>query len=260
MGPLCIGWPKYRSFSFSISSSNDYSGLISFRIDWFDLFAVQRTLKSSADHNFKASVLLCSVFFMVQLSHQYMATEKIIALTLWTFDYMPLLLNMLFRFIIVFLPQAKASFNFKAAVTIAVILEPKKRKSVTALTFSTSISHEVLGPDAMILSFLVFSFKSVFSISSIMLIKQLFSFSSLSAITVVWSAYLRLLIFLPAILIPAWDSSSPAFRMIYSSWKFKQGDNTQACHSPFLIWTSQLFHVWLQLLLLDLHTGPWVDR
>ena len=135
MGPLCIGWPKYRSFSFSISSSNDYSGLISFRIDWFDLFAVQRTLKSSADHNFKASVLLCSVFFMVQLSHQYMATEKIIALTLWTFDYMPLLLNMLFRFIIVFLPQAKASFNFKAAVTTAVILEPKKRKSVTALFF-----------------------------------------------------------------------------------------------------------------------------
>ena len=149
---ICIGWPKYRSFSFTISSSNDYSGLISFRIDWFDLFAVQRTLKSSADHNFKASVLLCSVFFMAKLSHQYMATGKI-ALTLWTFNYMPLLLNMLFRFIIVFLPQAKTSFNFKAAVTIAVILEPKKKKSVTALTFSTSISHEVLGPDAMILSF-----------------------------------------------------------------------------------------------------------
>ena len=159
---LCTRWPKYRSLSFSISSSIDYSGLISFRIHWFNLFAVQGTLKSSADHNFKASVLQCSVFFMVQLSYQYMATGKIIALTLWTSDYMPLFLNMLFRFTIVFLPQAKASFNSMATVTTTVILEPKKRKSVTASTFSTSICHEVMGPDAMILSFFSVEFQTSF--------------------------------------------------------------------------------------------------
>ena len=107
---LHIRWPKYWSFSFSISLSSEYSGLISFRIDWSDLLAVQGTLKSLLQHhNSKASVLQCSVFFIVQLTHPYMTTGKTIALTRWTFvsKMMSLLLNMLSRFVIVFLPRSK---------------------------------------------------------------------------------------------------------------------------------------------------------
>ena len=106
---LPIRWPKYWSFSFSISPSNDYSGLISFRIDWFDL-AVQGTLKSLLQHhNSKASILQCSAHFMVELSHRYTITGKTIALTRWTFvsKVMSWLLNMLLRFVIVFLPRSK---------------------------------------------------------------------------------------------------------------------------------------------------------
>ena len=102
---LCIRWPKYWNFSFSISPFNDYSGLISFRIDWFDLLAVQGTLKSLLQHHSsKASILWCSAFFIVQLSHPYMATEKIIAWTKWTFvsKVMSLLFNTLSRFVIAF--------------------------------------------------------------------------------------------------------------------------------------------------------------
>ena len=108
--PLHITWPKYWSFSFSISSSNEYSGLISFRIDWFDLLAVQGTLKSLLQHhNLKASILWCSAFFIVQLSHSYMTTGKTIALTRWTFvgKVMSLLFNILSKFIIAFLPKSK---------------------------------------------------------------------------------------------------------------------------------------------------------
>ena len=107
---LCIRWPKYWSFSFNISPSNAYSGLISFRTDWFDLFAVQRTLKSLLQHHsLKASILQHSAFFMVQLSHPYVTTGKTIALTIWTFvgKVMPLLFNMLSRFVIAFLPSSK---------------------------------------------------------------------------------------------------------------------------------------------------------
>ena len=102
---LYIRWPKYWSFSFSISPSSDYSGFISFRIDWFDLLAVQGTLKSLLQHHsVKASILQCSAFFMVQLSHPYMSTGKIIALTIWTFisKMMSLLFNMLSRLVIAF--------------------------------------------------------------------------------------------------------------------------------------------------------------
>ena len=105
---LCIRWPKY--WSFSISPSKEYSGLISFEIDWFDLFAVQGTLKSLFQHcNLKASTLQCSAFFMVQLSHPDMTTGKTIALTIWTFvgKVMSVLFNMLSRFLIVFLPRGK---------------------------------------------------------------------------------------------------------------------------------------------------------
>ena len=107
---LRIRWPKYWSFSFNISPSNEYSGLISFRMDWSDLLAVQGTLKSLLQHHSsKASILWCSAFFIVQLSHLYMTTGKTIALTRWTFvgKEMSLLFSMLSRFVIVFLPRSK---------------------------------------------------------------------------------------------------------------------------------------------------------
>ena len=107
---LHIRWPKYWIFSFSIGPSNEYSGLISFRIDWFDLLAVQGTLKSLLQHHSsKASIVQRSGFFMVQLSHPYMTTGKTIALTRWTFvsKVMSLLFNTLFRFVIAFLPRSK---------------------------------------------------------------------------------------------------------------------------------------------------------
>ena len=110
---LHIKWPKYWSFSFSITSCNEYSGLISFRIDWLDLLAVQGTLKSLLQHHSStASVLLRSAFFIVQLSHPYMTTGKTIALTRWTFvgKVMPLFFNMLFRLVITFLPRSKYLF------------------------------------------------------------------------------------------------------------------------------------------------------
>ena len=107
---LCIRWPKYGSFRFNISLSNEYSGLISFRMDWLDLLAVQGTLKSLLQyHTSKASILWHSNFFPVQLSHPYMTTRKTIALTIWTFvgKVMSLLFNMLSRFVITFLPRSK---------------------------------------------------------------------------------------------------------------------------------------------------------
>ena len=106
---LCIRWPKYRSFSFTISPSNEYSGLVSFRMDWLELLAVQGTLRSLLQHlSSKASTLGCSAFFMVQLSHLYLTTGKTIALTRWTFvsKVMSLLFNTLSRFVIAFLPRA----------------------------------------------------------------------------------------------------------------------------------------------------------
>ena len=117
---LHIRWPKYWSFSFSINPSNEYSGLIPFRIDWLDLLTVQGTFKSLLQHHSsKASILGHLAFLMVQLSHPYMTTGKIIALTRWTFvgKEMSLLFNMLSRFVIAFLPRSKC-LNFMAAVTI----------------------------------------------------------------------------------------------------------------------------------------------
>ena len=127
-------WPKYWSFSFSISPSNEYSGLISFRTDWLDLLAVQGTLKSLLQHHSsKASILHHSAFFMVQLSHPYMTTGKTIALTRWTFvsKVMSLLFNMLPRLVMVFLPRSKCLLISWLQSPSAVILEPKKIKSVT---------------------------------------------------------------------------------------------------------------------------------
>ena len=126
---LCIRWPKYWSFSFSISLSNEYSGLISFRIDCFDLLAVQGTLKSLLQHYcFKASILLCSAFFMVQLSHPFMTTGKTKALTRWTFvgKVMSLIFNMLSRLVITFFPRRKSLLISWPQSPSAVILETRK--------------------------------------------------------------------------------------------------------------------------------------
>ena len=126
---LCIRWPKYWSFSFSIRPSNEYSGLISFRIHWFDLLAVQGTLKSLLPyHSSKASILWCSAFFVVQLSHSYMTTGKTIALTLQTFvgKEMCLLFNMLSRFVVAFLPRGKHLLISRLQSPSAVIWSPRK--------------------------------------------------------------------------------------------------------------------------------------
>ena len=154
--------PKYWNFSFIISPSNEYSELISFRIDWFDLLAVQGTLKSLLQHhNLKESVLQRSAFFIVQLSHLYMTTGKIIALTTRTFvsKVMSLFFNMLSRFVIAFLPRSDGLLISWLQLPSAVILEPKDIKSATVSTFSPSICHKVMGPDATFLAFWMLSFK-----------------------------------------------------------------------------------------------------
>ena len=138
-------WPKYWSFSFNISHCNEHPGLISFGMDWLDLLAVQGTLKNLLQHHSsKASILLCSAFFIVQHSHLYMTTGKTIALTRWTFfcKVMSLLLNMLSRLVITFLPRSKR-------LLISWLQSPCTQSA----TVSPSICHEVMGPDAMILVF-----------------------------------------------------------------------------------------------------------
>ena len=150
---LHIRWPKYWSFSFSISPSNEHPGLISFRMDCLDLLAVQGTLKSLLQHHSsKASILRHSAFFTVQLSHPYMTTGKTIALTRLTFvdKVMSLLFNMLSRLVITFLPRSKCLLISWLQSPSAVILEPQNIKSATV---SPSICHEVMGLDAMILVF-----------------------------------------------------------------------------------------------------------
>ena len=142
---LPIRWPKYWSFSFSISLSIEYLGLVSFRIDWFDLLTVQRTLKSILQHNSsKASVLWCSAFFIVQLSRPYMTTGKTIALTRWTFvgKVMSLLFHMLSRLVIAFLPRSKCLLISWLQSPSAVILEAPKIKSLTVSIVFPSICHE----------------------------------------------------------------------------------------------------------------------
>ena len=139
---LCIRWPKYWSFSFSIRPSNEYSGLVSFRMDLLDLLAVQGTLKSLLQHHSsKAPILQCPVFFVVQLLHLYMSTGKTIALTRQTFvnKLMSLLLNMLSRLVTAFLPRRKCLLILWLQSPSAVILEPKKIKSLTVSIISASI-------------------------------------------------------------------------------------------------------------------------
>ena len=186
--------------------------------DWFDLLAVQGTLKSLLQHHSsKASILQCSVFFMVQLSHPYMTTGETIALTIQNFvgKVMSLLLNMLSRFVIAFSSKEQASFNFMAAVTIHSDFGAQENKICHCFHFPPSICHEVMVQmpwssffECLVLSQLFYSSVSPSSRQSLVPL-------SLSTIRVVSSAYLRLLIFLPEILIPACASSSPAFHMMY---------------------------------------------
>ena len=148
---LHMRWPKYWSFSFSISPSNEHPGLISFRMGWLDLFAVQGTLKSLLQHySSKPSIFRHSNFFTVQLSQPYMTTGKTIALTRWTFvdKVMSLLFNMLSTLVRTFLPRSKDLLTPWLQSPCAVNLEPRKIKSDTV---SPSICHEVMGPDAMTL-------------------------------------------------------------------------------------------------------------
>ena len=149
---LCIRWPKDWSFSFSISPSNEYSGLLSFRIEWFYLLAVQGILKSLLQyHSSKSLILQHSAFFMVQLSHPYMTTGKTIALTMWIFvsKVMSLLFNMLSKLVIAFLPRSKHLLISWLQSPSAVILELKKMKSDTISTFSSFICHEVIRLDRL---------------------------------------------------------------------------------------------------------------
>ena len=153
---LHIRWPKYWSFSFSISPSNEYSGLIPFGMDWLDLLTVQGTLKSLLQHHSsKASILQHLALFTVQLSHPYMFTGKTIALTRWTFagKVMSLLFNMLSRFVIAFLSRSKHLLISWFQSPSTVIWSPPKIKSLTVSIVSPSMCHEVMGLDAMILVF-----------------------------------------------------------------------------------------------------------
>ena len=159
---LHIRWPKYWSFSFSISPSNEYPGRICLRMDWLDLLPIQRTLKSLLQHHSsKASVLQRSAFFIVQQSYSYMTMRKTIVLTRRTFDgkLMSLLFNMLSSLVITFLPRSKHLLISWLQSPSSVTLDPPKIKSDTV---SPSICHEVMEPDAMILVFWMLSFKPTF--------------------------------------------------------------------------------------------------
>ena len=195
-------------------------------MDLLDLLAVQGTLKSLLQHHSsKASILWRSVFFTVQLSHPYMTTGK--ALTRQTFvgKIMSLLFNMLSGLVIPFLPRSKHLLISCLQSPSALILEPPTIVCHCFHGWPIYLPWSD-GTGAMILVFWMLSFKPTFSLSTFTFIKRLFSSSSLSAIRVVSSAYLSLLIFLLAILIPAWASFSPVFHMMYSAYKLnKQGDN-----------------------------------
>ena len=167
---LRMRWPKYWSFSFNIIPSKEIPGLISFRIDWLDLLAVQGTLKSLLQHHSsKASILQRPAFFTVQLWNPHMTTGKTIALTRRTFvgKVMSLLLNMLSRLVITFLPRSQCLLISWLQSPSAVIWDPPKIKSDTVSTVSPSISHEVMGPDAVIFVFWMLSFKPTLSLSTL---------------------------------------------------------------------------------------------
>ena len=192
---------------------------------------------------------------MAQFSHPYTTTGKTIALTILTFvgKVVSLLFNMLSRFVIAFLPRSKHLLISWLQAQSTMILELKKIKSVAVSTFFPSVCHEAVRPDAVILAVWMLNFKPAFSLSSFTFIKSLFSSSSLSAIKVVSSAYLRLLLFPPAVLIPVCESSRLAFHIMYSPYKLnKQGDNIQPWRTPFPIWNQSIFGLLVTKYLSDL--------
>ena len=191
---LCIRWPEYWSFSFSISPSNEHPGLISFRMDWLDLLAIPGTLKSLLQcHSSKASILRHSAFFIVQLSYPYMTTGKTIALTRRTFvgKVRSLLFNMLSRLVIAFLPKSKCLLISWLQSPSAVILGPRK----WSLSLFSLFPHLFAMKWWDHLVFWMLSFKPTFSLCALIFIKRLFSSSLFYAIRVVSAVYLRLLIF-----------------------------------------------------------------
>ena len=208
---LHIRWPEYWSFSFSISPSNEYLELISLRTDWLDLLWVQGSLNSLLQHCIsKASILWSHI-------HTWLPEKPWLWLDGPLLAKSYLIFNKLSRLVITFLPRSKRLLITWLQSPSAMIWEPPKIKSLTVSTVFPSIFHEVMGPDAMILVFWMLSFKPAYLLFSFTFIKRLFSPSFLSAIRVVVSVYLRLLIFLPAILILACASSNPAFHMMYSA-------------------------------------------
>ena len=245
---VLISWAKYWHFSFSIwsssSPSNEYSGLISLKIDWFDLLAAWGTLRNLLhNHSLKVLFIWHFDFFMVQLSQLYVTTGKAIASTIGTFvgRVMFLLFNTLSRFVIASQPRSNCLLISRLQAPSAVILEPNKRISVTTFTFPFYLPWSN-GTRCRDLNFLIFSFKPALSLSSFTLIKRLLRSSLLSAIRVVSSAYLRLLMFLLLILILACNLSSRAFLMMCSAYRLnKHGDRRQACHTP-LSWSHRLIH------------------
>ena len=189
---LCIRWPSIRvSTSASVLPMNIQDWFPSGWTGWISLQSKELSRVFSNTTAQKPSIVWCSALFIVQLSHPYMTAGKIIALTRWTFvgKVMSLLFNMLSKLVITFLPRSKHLLISWLQSPSAVILEPKKTKSDTVSTVSPSISYEVMGLDAMILVFWMLSFKPTFSLSSFTFIKRLLSSFSLSAITVVSSAW-----------------------------------------------------------------------
>ena len=228
-----------KVLEFLLQHQFENSGLISFRIDWLHLLAIQETLKSLLQHHSsKASILRHSAFFIIQLSHPYMTTGKTIPLTRWTFvvKVMSLLFNMLYRLIITFLPRSKHLLISWLQSPTAMILKNKKIQSLTVSTVSPAICHEVMGPDAMIVAFWMLCFKPTFSLSSFTFIKTLFSSSSLSAIRVVSSAYLKLIDISPSNLDSSWCFIQPGISHDVLGTEAKQV-------LLFLYGTSLLYHV-----------------
>ena len=230
-----IRWSKYWSISFSISPSSEYSGLISLKIVWFGLLALQGTLRSLPQHHdLKASILWCSAFFTIQLSQPYVTTGKTTAFTIWIFvgRVESLLFNTLSRFVITFLQEAVVFWFHGCRHRLQWFWAQGEELCHCFHLFLFYLPWSD-GADARVLDFL-FSLKPALSLSSFTLIRRLFSSSSLSVIRVVSSAHLRLLMFLPPILIPACQSSSPAFLMMCSVYRLNiQGDSRQPWH-PFL--------------------------
>ena len=253
-----IRWPKYCSFSFNISPSSEYSGLISFRTVWFGLLAVQGTLRSLLQHHgLKASILRHSAFFMVQLSHPTGSWEdhSLDCMDLcWASnvsDSQPTV------YVCHSFPAEKQSSpDFTAQPPSAVILSPRRGPLSPLPPLPLLFAKKWWGRCHDLSFFKIFHLKPALSLPYFTLIKRLFSSSSFSAIRVVSSAYLRLLMFLPPILIPACSSPSPAFLMTCSAFRLnKQGDGRQPSLLSSRSWTNQLFHMGSNRLLLDPHTG-----